>query len=163
MLLCSPGCSPPPEQGGQRVAKAVLCFSAKVRWGPLPKPWPGDISLRKSTRQVVEVQTVPPPKTSPPSYRIPIPSQQTKSAQIRILIARAIAALARFDIIGDLSQPQVFAKQLRRQIGTPLPLWRRNAAPVPTEIPSNLRPQIEALCAANITVYHAVQTNRIAA
>ena len=79
------------------------------------------------------------------------------------LIARAIAALARFDIIGDLSQPQVFAKQLRRQIGTPLPLWRRNAAPAPTEVPSTLRPRIEALCAADIAVYRAVQTNRIAA
>ncbi|SFH35361.1 sulfotransferase family 2 domain-containing protein [Sulfitobacter dubius] len=79
------------------------------------------------------------------------------------LVARATAALARFDIIGDLSQPHIFAKHLQRHIGTPLPLWRRNVAPVPTEFPANLRPKIETLCAADIAVYQAVQITRIAA
>ncbi|NUH66501.1 sulfotransferase family 2 domain-containing protein [Sulfitobacter sp. S0837] len=79
------------------------------------------------------------------------------------LIARAGAALARFDIVGDLSQPRTFADQLRRHIGTPLPRWRRNGAPVPTKIPADLRPLIEALCAADIAVYQAVQTAGIAA
>jgi len=79
------------------------------------------------------------------------------------LVARAKGALARFDIVGDLSQPHIFAKQLQHLIGTPLPLWRRNMAPAPTEIPSNLRPRIESLCAADIAVYQAIQTARIAA
>lgn len=73
------------------------------------------------------------------------------------LIARDIAAFARFDIIGDLYQPHVFAKQSQRQIGTPLPLWWRNAVPAPTEIPSILRPRIETLCAADIAGYQAVR------
>jgi len=79
------------------------------------------------------------------------------------LIARAITALGHFDIVGDLDQPAVFARQLQHHVGTPLPLWRRNAAPVPTEIPSELRPRIEALCAPDLAVYHALQRTRIAA
>lgn len=79
------------------------------------------------------------------------------------LIARAIASLARFDIVGDLSEPRAFAQQLQRHIGTPLPLWRRNAAPAPTKVPADLRPRIEALCAADLAVYQAARTARIAA
>ena len=79
------------------------------------------------------------------------------------LIARAIAALKRFEIVGDLSQPHVFTKRLQHYTGSPFPLWQRNAAPVPTEIPTGLRPRIEALCAADIAVYRAARTTRIAA
>ncbi|MFG6539280.1 MAG: sulfotransferase family 2 domain-containing protein [Roseovarius sp.] len=79
------------------------------------------------------------------------------------LIARAITALERFDVVGDLSQPHVFAKRLQRYTGQCVPLWRRNVAPVPTEIPRDLRPRIEALCAADITVYRAARDTRIAA
>lgn len=79
------------------------------------------------------------------------------------LIARALAALARFDIVGDLSAPGAFAQQLQRHTGMPLPLWRRNVAPAPTEIPAGLRPRIETLCAADGAVYHALQSTGIAA
>ena len=79
------------------------------------------------------------------------------------LIARAITALERFDVVGDLSQPHVFAKRLQRYTGHCVPLWRRNVAPVPTEIPRDLRPRIEALCAADIAVYRAARDKRIAA
>lgn len=79
------------------------------------------------------------------------------------LIARAITALERFDVVGDLNQPHVFAERLQRYTGHSVPLWRRNVAPVPMEIPRDLRPRIEALCAADIAVYRAARDTRIAA
>ena len=71
------------------------------------------------------------------------------------LVARAIANLSRFDIVGDLGKPHVFARDLRRLTGLPLLRWYRNAAPIPTRVPASLRSEIEALCAPDIAIYQS--------
>lgn len=70
--------------------------------------------------------------------------------------AQAIAHLARFAIVGDLSRTDAFARQLRDLTGAPIPKWRRNSAPKQTTVPVALRAQIEQICAADIAIYTAV-------
>lgn len=77
--------------------------------------------------------------------------------------ARAITHLRRFDLIGDLSAPDAFARELQGLTRLPVLRWRRNAAPRPTHIPTALRSRIEALCAPDIAIYEAVRSQRMAA
>ncbi len=88
---------------------------------------------------------------------------QTPGTDSAPLIARAIAALARFDVVGDMAHPQTFARDLQLLIRTPLPRWKRNTAPAPTDVPASLRPRIESLCAPDIAVYRALHPLRAAA
>ncbi|MEL6960162.1 MAG: sulfotransferase family 2 domain-containing protein [Pseudomonadota bacterium] len=74
-------------------------------------------------------------------------------------IARARDNLRRFDLVGDLSDPQGFARDLRRLCGGPFPLWQRNAAPTPTRIPQDLRPALEEVCAPDRAIYDAVRSD----
>lgn len=79
------------------------------------------------------------------------------------LTDRAIRNLARFDLVGDLSDPDAFLRGLRRLTLTPLIHLRRNVAPVPLSVPPKLRPRIEALCAADIAIYRSRIARRQAA
>jgi len=88
---------------------------------------------------------------------------QTRAPDLDHSIQRAIAALDRFDLVGDLAAPGAFARDLRRITHTPILQWRRNAAPAPTEIPASLHSRIEALCAPDIAIFDAVRSRRIAA
>lgn len=88
---------------------------------------------------------------------------QTPGTDPTPLIDQAITALGRFDVVGDLSAPQAFGQDLQRLVGTPLPRWKRNAAPAPTEVPDALRARIETLCAPDIAIYRAVLARRAAA
>lgn len=88
---------------------------------------------------------------------------QTAGRDPAPLIARAVATLERFDVVGDLARPDAFAADLQRLIRTPLPRWKRNAAPAPTQIPDSLRTRIEQLCAPDIAVYRALHPRRAAA
>jgi hypothetical protein len=76
---------------------------------------------------------------------------------------RAITALLRFDVVGDLARPAQFAHDLRKLTGGVLPVIRRNVAPAQTKIPSHLRTRIEALCASDMRIYHSVLSARLAA
>ena len=78
-------------------------------------------------------------------------------------VAQAISNLGRFSVVGRLDDPQTFARQLKTLIGTPLPRWRRNTAPNPTQVPADLRARIEQLCAPDIRIYQALHGYREAA
>lgn len=80
---------------------------------------------------------------------------QSTAPETALLVTRAIASLSRFDIVGDLARPDVFARDLRRLTGLPLLRWYRNAAPTPTRVPTSLRGEIEALCAPDIAIYQS--------
>lgn len=75
-------------------------------------------------------------------------------------ITQAISNLGRFTVVGNLAEPDRFADRLRNLIGTPLPRWRRNTAPNPTQVPSHLRARIEELCAPDIRIFQAVHGER---
>ncbi|WP_171052679.1 sulfotransferase family 2 domain-containing protein [Ruegeria sediminis] len=79
---------------------------------------------------------------------------QNRCCDLPRAIETAIASLARFTLVGDLSDPAAFARGLRRIAG-PLPRLRRNRAPSPTVIPDALRPRITQLCAPDIAIYRA--------
>ncbi|MFY9212900.1 MAG: sulfotransferase family 2 domain-containing protein [Aestuariivita sp.] len=85
------------------------------------------------------------------------------NAPTETAVSTAISNLSRFTVVGNLARPDVFAGDLRKLIGTPLPRWRRNIAPHPTQVPANLRAQIETLCAGDIAIFRALHGNRQAA
>lgn len=87
---------------------------------------------------------------------------QTRCRDLPRAILRAQSALARFDLVGDLADPGEFARGLRRLVGGPLPLLHRNRAPLATSVPTELRPRISALCAADIAIYNAAQAQMAA-
>lgn len=72
-------------------------------------------------------------------------------------IRAAHSALARFDLVGDLSDPADFAQGLRRLTGGPLPWIHRNRAPVATVVPDQLRAQIATLCAPDLAIYRTAK------
>jgi hypothetical protein len=77
-------------------------------------------------------------------------------------VAAARTALARFALVGDLAEPERFARGLRQLTGTPLPRLRRNRAPSPTRVPEALRPRIEALCAPDLEIWRGLHDRRAA-
>lgn len=87
---------------------------------------------------------------------------QNRSDDLKAAIRRARIALARFDLVGDLRQPEAFAIALRRLIGGPLPVLARNRAPTRSLVPPSLRGRIEALCAPDIEIYGAATSKRCA-
>lgn len=78
-----------------------------------------------------------------------------RTADLPAAIARARAALTRFDLVGDLARPAKFAADLRRLVPGPMPVLTRNRAPSPTLVPAELRPRIEQVCAADLEIYTA--------
>lgn len=68
----------------------------------------------------------------------------------------AITALSRFRLVGDLSCPERFAAGLRGLCGGVLPVIHRNRAPQPAQVSRRLRPRLEAVCAPDLEIYHAV-------
>ncbi|MEM8654406.1 MAG: sulfotransferase family 2 domain-containing protein [Pseudomonadota bacterium] len=88
---------------------------------------------------------------------------QAQARDPSALIRSAIANLARFDLVADLSDPEGCARGLRRVAQAPLLPWRRNVAPVPTTVPDRLRPAIERLCAPDLAIHTAVLGHRAAA
>ena len=76
---------------------------------------------------------------------------------------RAIANLRRFHLVGHLSAPAAFGRDLRHLTRMPILNWRRNAAPRPTHIPDGLHARIAALCAPDIAIYDAVRARQVAA
>lgn len=89
-------------------------------------------------------------------------AHQGRVTDVKPATDRAITNLNRFDLIGDLSDPAGFARDLRQLTGTPILNWQRNAAPRPTHIPDGLHPRIAALCAADIAIYDAVRARQVA-
>ena len=88
---------------------------------------------------------------------------QGPGINIGALTVRASRHLARFELVGDLSDPDDILRGLRRLTLTPLVHLRRNVAPVPLSVPHKLRPRIEALCAADIAIYESRLAQRHAA
>jgi len=82
---------------------------------------------------------------------------QNRSPDLHRAIRTAQSALARFDLVGDLSDPSGFARDLRRLTGGPLPWLHRNRAPAPTKVPAALSARIAALCAPDIAIYQAAR------
>lgn len=79
-------------------------------------------------------------------------------ADIDSAVTRAIAALRRFAVVGDLSRPAAFRNALRGLAGGPLPVWHRNRAPSsPPDLPWALRARIESLAAPDLAIYRAAQ------
>lgn len=79
------------------------------------------------------------------------------------LVDRAIDNLSTFALVGDLSAPKEFVRDLERITGKSLPQWRRNRAPDLTIVPPELADQIATICAADIKIYDAMQRARLAA
>jgi hypothetical protein len=77
-------------------------------------------------------------------------------------INRAINNLSKFTLVGSLADTNSFSNDLNKLIGHPLLRWRRNKAPTQTVIPVEFIEPIEALCAADIEIYRAVQVKHIA-
>lgn len=88
---------------------------------------------------------------------------QTVEPDTRATVSRAIANLARFDLVGDLAAPDAFWRDLKAVAGARLPQWKRNAAPVRTDVPRRLRARIEALCAPDLEIYHSTLSRKAAA
>ncbi|MGJ8543877.1 MAG: sulfotransferase family 2 domain-containing protein [Sulfitobacter sp.] len=88
---------------------------------------------------------------------------QTHGGDTAARRAQAIRNLARFDLVGDLSDTPGFAQHLRQLTRLPLPQWRRNAAPKTAPLAEDLRARITALCAADIAIYQSAQLPRAAA
>ena len=80
---------------------------------------------------------------------------QTELTDINPVVRRAIRNLSRFDLIGDLARPAAFQRGLVQLTGTPLPHWRRNRAPQPTQVPATLLPQLQSICAPDIEIFRA--------
>ncbi|MEL7091883.1 MAG: sulfotransferase family 2 domain-containing protein [Pseudomonadota bacterium] len=90
-------------------------------------------------------------------------TSQANAPDLPQAISRAITHLTRFDLVGDLAAPNVFARDLRRLTHTPILISKRNVAPDATVIPAPLRPRIAALCAADTAIYSAVLSAQNAA
>lgn len=88
---------------------------------------------------------------------------QAQTSYTTPLINRAIRALACFDLVGDLSDPQACRAALRDIIGGPLPLWHRNRAPNRASVSRALRTRLEHLCAADLEIFESVRHHRAAA
>jgi hypothetical protein len=81
---------------------------------------------------------------------------QATAADLPAAIRTACTALGRFALIGDLSRPRPFVRQLARLSGVAaLPWLPRNRAPRQTSVPEALRPRIERLCAPDIAIHAA--------
>lgn len=78
------------------------------------------------------------------------------------LVDRAIDNLSTFALVGNLSAPEEFVRDLERITGKSLPQWRRNRAPDLTIVPPELAEQIATICAADIKIYEAVQRAHLA-
>jgi len=87
---------------------------------------------------------------------------QNRAPDLTRAVHIAQSALAQFDLVGDLSNPTQFARDLCHLTGGPLPWLHRNRAPVTTFVPPGLYQRIATLCAADIAIYHAAR-NRMAA
>ncbi len=79
------------------------------------------------------------------------------------LISRAVRALSRFDLVGDLSDARACYADLRALTGGPLPFWHRNRAPGKPTVSSALRHRLEQICAPDIELYESCRTLRPAA
>lgn len=88
---------------------------------------------------------------------------QVQTHDIAPLVSRAILALSRFDLVGDLADPEECRTALRHLTGGPLPLWHRNRAPQRTAIPSFLRTRLERLCAPDMEIYESCRHQKVAA
>lgn len=82
-------------------------------------------------------------------------TSQDRASDVAARLRRAKTNLAQFDLVGDLSDTAAFARDLSRLAGVRIPQWRRNRAPAPTRVPKHLRAEIEALCAADIEIWHS--------
>lgn len=80
---------------------------------------------------------------------------QTTCTDLPAALIRAKAALSRFALIGDLSDPAGFARETARLTGWTLPMLHRNRAPAPPDLPPGLRRRIEALCAPDRAIHDA--------
>lgn len=79
-------------------------------------------------------------------------------------VPRAVAALARFALVGSLDRPKAFRQALARLAGGPIPPLARNRAPQGSFAPDgDLRRRIETLCAADIAIYDAARNLAAAA
>lgn len=87
---------------------------------------------------------------------------QNRAPNLSRAICVAQSALSRFDLIGDLSDPSGFARDLRRLTGGPIPWLHRNRSPMATSVPHSLVARIAALCAPDIAIYQAA-TGQMAA
>lgn len=88
---------------------------------------------------------------------------QLRRSNSKPLVARAMRALARFDFVGDLSDPMACATGLRTLTGGPLPVWHRNRAPKHIPVPNYLRPKLEALCAPDMEIFESCRHHRAVA
>lgn len=77
-------------------------------------------------------------------------------------VRRARAALAGFDLVGDLSDPSGFVRELRRLVGGPLPLLHRNRAPHGGRVPASVRARVAAVCAPDLAIWDAAQQRHAA-
>lgn len=64
--------------------------------------------------------------------------------------------LQRFDLVGNLAEPDAFSRALRHITRLPIMKWRRNAAPHATHIPAHLHGKIEDICQADIQIFNAI-------
>ncbi|MEL7258115.1 MAG: sulfotransferase family 2 domain-containing protein [Pseudomonadota bacterium] len=88
---------------------------------------------------------------------------QSQTQNTGPLVSRAVRALSRFDLVGDLSDPQACRAALRDITGGPLPLWHRNRAPLRAAIPCALRSRLENLCAPDLEIFESVRHLKAAA
>jgi hypothetical protein len=171
------------------MARKVKMISGHVRYGPaLQKPVAQDYKLITMLRDPAErfvshynyLQRKHPSKDRPHTLAGFLNTQdaarlasqylfyfaqggQSYGMNTQQLIDLAITNLAKFALVGDLSEPKEFAAGLERITGKSLPRWRRNNAPEPTVVPSHLVDHISTLCAADSTFYEAMQRKRLAA
>ncbi len=87
---------------------------------------------------------------------------QNRAPNLPRAIHAAQSALSRFDLVGDLSDPSGFARDLRRLTGGPIPWLHRNRSPTAALVPPALVSRISALCAPDIAIYQAA-TGQMAA
>lgn len=79
------------------------------------------------------------------------------------LVSKAIRALSRFDLVGDLSEPHTCRAALRDIIGGPLPLWHRNRAPQRALVSRGLRRKLEEVCTPDLEIFESVRHHKAAA
>lgn len=88
---------------------------------------------------------------------------QARCGDVSAATARAVGCLRRFDLVGDLAQPEAFHQALSALVGGGVLRLHRNAAPKPMEVAPHLRRRIEALCAPDRAIYDALCQQRVAA
>lgn len=77
-------------------------------------------------------------------------------------IARAQATLRDMDLVGDLSNPAQFAKDLGRIADCPVPLLHRNKGISVPEMSRDLIRKIEQVCAPDMELYESVSRQPVA-